>query len=364
MKLDLKKAASTALIGFLLVGILASVNAIAPAKSLWKHSFFIVSGLIFCWITTAKWWSTDRCFWALRILLFISFILSLYGIYQFLEYIFAGTWNTGIRITSFTKNPNSLAKFLLPFIPVACILAIDSKKLLTKNYYFAVTLAMIIALIVTQSRGAWGALIVSLVLIAYLMRSIKSALWICIPLFAGLAILPGNAAIARIKTIFDWTLLSNAERLHIWDAALKMIKNNPLIGIGLNHYELHYPSYKSPSGYFETFGHAHNTFINIAVETGLLGAILFMAFLLIILYRIFKENNLDNYAGGISIGLGIGTISTLFYGLVEYNFNNELQILLFFVLLGLAERITCDNKDILNRQCKVDNRNICRVTNK
>jgi O-antigen ligase len=60
------------------------------------------------------------------------------------------------------------------------------------------------------------------------------------------------------------------ERLAHWQAAWRMVSDNPLLGVGIGNYVPVYPAYALP-GWEDPMGHAHNYYLNIAAEAGLLG---------------------------------------------------------------------------------------------
>jgi O-antigen ligase len=61
-----------------------------------------------------------------------------------------------------------------------------------------------------------------------------------------------------------------AERLAHWQAALNMASAHPLFGVGLGNYEVVYPQSRLIN-WFEPLGHAHNYFLNILAEAGVIG---------------------------------------------------------------------------------------------
>ncbi len=60
------------------------------------------------------------------------------------------------------------------------------------------------------------------------------------------------------------------ERLAHWQAGLAMADAHPWLGVGFGNYEAAYPQYGLPNWKFP-LGHAHNYFINVLAETGLVG---------------------------------------------------------------------------------------------
>jgi len=65
------------------------------------------------------------------------------------------------------------------------------------------------------------------------------------------------------------------ERLAHWQAALRMWTDRPWLGVGIGNYEAVYPQYALPLWPL-ALGHAHNYYLNIAAETGVLGLVAYL----------------------------------------------------------------------------------------
>jgi putative inorganic carbon (HCO3(-)) transporter len=66
------------------------------------------------------------------------------------------------------------------------------------------------------------------------------------------------------------------ERLAHWQAGWDMFSEHPWLGVGIGNYEPVYPAYALPR-WDEPLGHAHNYYLNIAAETGILGILTHLA---------------------------------------------------------------------------------------
>lgn len=69
---------------------------------------------------------------------------------------------------------------------------------------------------------------------------------------------------------------STIERLAHWQAAVRMIEAHPLIGIGFGNYGAAYEDFRLIN-WPNALGHAHNYYLNIFAETGLLGLCAYLA---------------------------------------------------------------------------------------
>jgi O-antigen ligase len=63
---------------------------------------------------------------------------------------------------------------------------------------------------------------------------------------------------------------SAVERAAHWLAGVRMFASHPLFGVGIGNYSAAYPAYH-PRGWYASLAHAHDYYINIAAEAGVLG---------------------------------------------------------------------------------------------
>jgi len=83
---------------------------------------------------------------------------------------------------------------------------------------------------------------------------------------------------------------SNLERINRWSCALEMFKERPVFGFGPGTYSFEYARFQEPenltiiSTNFGDMGNAHSEYLSALSETGLLGFILFIAFVVSIFY--------------------------------------------------------------------------------
>ena len=77
------------------------------------------------------------------------------------------------------------------------------------------------------------------------------------------------------------------ERLAHWQAALNMAEHNPFLGVGFGNYEVAYEQYRLLN-WQEPLGHAHNYYLNVLAETGIIGLIGYIAVFVNILFLTWR----------------------------------------------------------------------------
>lgn len=136
-----------------------------------------------------------------------------------------------------------------------------------------------VALALTFSRGAWlAALVGVLVLLALVPGRVRGT----VPLVVIALVLAGAVLVqwsdrleAEARSIFSLT--TNRNRMVLWRISWTMVRDRPLTGSGLNTFGVLYPRYRTPDAVDEAPPFAHNIFLNMAVEGGVLGALGFAA---------------------------------------------------------------------------------------
>jgi len=69
---------------------------------------------------------------------------------------------------------------------------------------------------------------------------------------------------------------ASVERLAFWQAASDMWRDHLWLGVGFGNYQAAYADYALPK-WPTALGHAHNYYLNVAAETGLVGLVTYLA---------------------------------------------------------------------------------------
>ncbi len=156
--------------------------------------------------------------------------------------------------------------------------------------FYGVALALMgAAMIMSWSRGAWlglGAAFVVVSVVRSRRAAVLFALAVVVLIFVlilgSLELLPEFitqrfALVQPYLRVFDvrevevtagnWAVV---ERMAHWQAGWYMFSAHPWLGVGMGNYVPIYPLYALP-GWDEPLGHAHNYYLNVAAEAGLVG---------------------------------------------------------------------------------------------
>jgi len=158
----------------------------------------------------------------------------------------------------------------------------------------------------TFSRGGYLGLLAGLIFALFIFRknligrfSLKKIITanIFVLIVAVIIIFP-NPISTRLISSFDTSEGSNVGRLETWGQSLKVIENNPW-GVGIGNYA----SEIKPSADYREPIYSHNLYLDIASETGILNALIFIWLLIASILSFIKlgKNNPVYFAGAISL---------------------------------------------------------------
>ena len=170
----------------------------------------------------------------------------------------------------------TIADIICMLLPIVLVILMDQRfeKKLRKSAAFALV-GLLTGFICNKSRGAWlTALIVVPIAAFRYIKENKKFLVFFIAIVMGIFIymVSNPKYVQRIQSITNITSdHSNADRIWTWKSAKLMIKDHPIVGVGLGQFYdnyIHKYRYKQES---QGLVHAHNNFIHIAVENGIIG---------------------------------------------------------------------------------------------
>ena len=253
------------------------------------------------------------------------------------------------RANGFYGHPMTLGGWLCIFLPLLLIEFFE-RQLLGK-YYWLAGLAFCICsagLVFNATRGAWLAVaIVSAVLLIYYMFKSKRNLAVSIIFVALISIVLVNNPkfMHRLDTIDDFDKYqSNTERILMWQSAWNMFKDHPILGVGLGQYKENYQQkYILPEAKEPQLSHAHNNFLQMLAENGVVG---FVGFVIMFGYIIFK-NLIDWFRTQniYALMLAAATVCLLLQGFTEYNVGNSAVIKIYCLVLGTCVLLSELQKD-------------------
>jgi O-antigen ligase len=155
---------------------------------------------------------------------------------------------------------------------------------------------------------------------------------------SAFAFAPGSYR-ARLWSIFDPHHPWNQQRMYMWDAGLRMFRDHPLTGVGLQDLHALYDRYRAPES-VERAGHLHNVFVQIAATMGAIGLAAFVWLYASLVRTTLAGLKATLRARGLAAGVRLGVLAALAgflaAGLFEWNFGDEELLYPLYTLAGLA----------------------------
>lgn len=235
------------------------------------------------------------------------------------------------RIFSTLVYPNALAGYLVvAFAPVLAWIWVRGRIWDRRTKWATVTLVgavMLFCLVLTGSRGGFVAFIAAAVTGLWFCGGRTRNRWV-VGLIIGLA---GIFALGLFGGFIRLTGTSLDARFHYWRGAVRIIQDHPIRGTGPGTFGSIYPSYRT--GGTEEPQMAHNNFLQMWTDSGLIGFCLFSVLSVIALRdaaRLVDQRPGDAAAVAISAAMVGWTV----HGLVDFDLYVPGVAFPAFILLG------------------------------
>jgi len=245
-------------------------------------------------------------------------VIAIIGILQYLFDPFSLAQNSSPASTF--GNKNVAIQPLILILPLSIFLFLSKQVENLKAWaLITITSLVVVYIFYTTTRSAWLAVSVELLLIALYLIANRAKLseWIdwnknksYASIFGVLIILllinlspssfSNNIALNDLpvnspETIYSLTdsvsgqaITSSSLRYEIWQTALNMFYDSPLIGTGLGSYSQNLANEGYATWVINNTTHPHNDLLELAVEVGLIGLVIFTTVAISLIIGIFK----------------------------------------------------------------------------
>jgi O-antigen ligase len=233
------------------------------------------------------------------------------------------------RFTSGGQDPNDYANLIVVILSVVfCGILPFRNEVRNRLWRFVLLSSIFVAIaavLLSLSRTALINLLAFVLAAVWLRRSVKSS--VVLATFVALAIVfvilfPdfGELMAQRYSTLQRLLVEEKvwAGRIDIWRAAVTVFTERPLTGVGAGNFAFVSPYYSYYAALIAATredgggGVAHNTFLSVLAETGMIGFLLFGSLLLsayVLAWRLLKRG--ENLGYGLLVGLITYTIAGL-----------------------------------------------------
>lgn len=323
---------------FILVVIISAATSISLAES--RNIAMLVTAFILSYFAIINIVENKKQFkFILYVFTLAATISAVIGLYQYVfGDVYSQAWldssmfeDIKMRVYSTFENPNVYGEYLILAIPIIASLFWTEKGFTKKAFLFVELGITMLALVLTFSRGCWLGIIFSLAILAVIIDRrfiLLGVLILCLLPF----ILP-ETIINRFMSIGDMSDSSTSYRVFIWMGTIAMLKDYWLTGIGLGttSFNTIYPIYSYNN---VPAPHSHNLYLQMIVEYGIIGLILFLG----VIYNFYKETiiKMVKEKSILTAGIIAGMSGFLLQSLFDYTWYNYRVILIFWMILALG----------------------------
>ena len=309
----------------------------------------------------------------LKLLVLSMTLVSVIGLVQYYNpdsYFIQNLFAQAAKPASTFGNKNMASHFVVMLLPISIALMLSSKKSTALAYYSVTIILGFWFLMNAAARQARVAMAVELfILLLFILLDryknkdqsfVKTDRKILHKLIASTAIVLSLVFVANIATEGSFHRGSNklefakkidvegvSSRFPAWVNTIEMIKENPIIGVGVGQWPESYPLYydeKMKDTFFNDRVHlekVHNDYIEMFANFGLIGYSFLLWLVYLIVIRTWKALiNHDHQYRILILGLSLGLIGFSVVALVSFPVRVFLPAFLVLVFFAIIVQFT------------------------
>ena len=276
----------------------------------------------------------QRSLTAVDVVITIGAVTAVFGIVQF-----------GIlKFDSLGKRPEGFLSHYMTYSGVLMLVACTAAaRILFRHqdrmWASLVMPALIVALATTLSRNAWVGACAGIGLLL-LIRDFRLVALLPVVVALFIAFAPPTVS-DRFYSMFslhggdsDASVQSNRDRVAMIRTGLRIIKDDPLTGVGPEMIGPTYSFYRHPDAVKQLNPHLHNVPVQIAAERGLPALFIWVWFVVTLIRDFVKKRNSTALPSLPTAGLAC-VVAMVAAGMFEYNFGDSEFLMLFLLLITL-----------------------------
>lgn len=328
--------------------MLFSIIYAADKKTALSESIRFATYIALFFILRNEILSEDEVYNILNMYIFTDMVVSIIGIICWILRIGEVqnySYGTAVRIESTLQNSNNYGMFLIVAVFPLLMVMFKERDKKKKIYYAFCTALVFVNIILTQSRNAWIAFAIGIVILG-LSFSVK---YMLIFILGGGWVVFIPRIFDRIKHMGDMS--QNASRIKLWGVAVEIIKAHPLLGVGNGNYMKYYDKFKKKYNYiyYQTSPktHPHNSFLKIQCELGILGTAAFVVLWASVFKKIYSfiKNCENGFFRNFYSGFFISVICLISMNIFDSFLSAPKCVTFFWLLLGTMEALSRIKKE-------------------
>jgi O-antigen ligase len=245
-------------------------------------------------------------------------------------------------------NHNHYAGLMELLLPFPLVLAATSLTSGNRKIAVGATAALMAgSIFLSGSRGGMLAFVAQMIVLAVLLLRKRQSGWKQ-PLMLGgflamvvvfLIWMGGAELTQRLASIHAEAReeMNGGFRLTIDRDCLRMFMKRPMLGWGLGTFPITYPGFRS---FYTNFfvNQAHNDYLQLLVETGLVGFSIAIWFLVVVFRQAAAklQNWSETASGSLTVAAMLGCVGIMVHSFLDFNLQIPANAALFYVLCGMA----------------------------
>lgn len=239
----------------------------------------------------------------------------------------------GVRLSGLFSYPLTFGNYMVTAATFLLGYAIHAFKSLSRRdrwWLLAAAVLGIAVVALSNSRGPMLALAVSLLAVGWLIGKMKYILiaGAVIVVAALFVVTPRviNEYVSRLQR--DVNLSDEASRIVIFNNSLKMVRDHPVTGVGLNNFEDEYAIHLRDADNEDIRQkHAHNDLLNVAATAGIPAMLLFISLWVVVIRFVWKglrgPSPPDRTCRFLAAGALVASVAFLVASMTEATFADE-----------------------------------------
>ena len=357
-----KTSINVPIFSFLLCSLAASFYSAHIKNSLETvlHDYLTYFIIFFCMINTIR--SQEQINRVVKAMLITCGLVCAYGVYGY----YTGIAIRDERLVATFEYHSRIAKYISLLLPIAVCLFFWYKDKLSRLSLSLFVILCSFSLILTMNRTSWVAIFIAVIFIGFTtQKKLLMAIFIGV---CGLLIfiLPSKfithaTTITQVNKLFTSKKILG-ERLLCWKASIAIIQDHPLLGIGpgKRNFRDAYQRYrekiktKEPSQKkavsvkrtetqdkektvtkgIEKLSHAHNIFLHIWAETGIIGLLSFLWLFATVFYAAIKSWRFSSggYEKMLLLGITASLIAIFSHGFTDSFWKKPDALFLWYII--------------------------------
>ncbi len=231
--------------------------------------------------------------------------------------------------------PNDLSAWLLIVLPPAIFISIFGVK--DRLHRWGMVIFSVVGLyifVLAKARSAWLGFVVAMGSLAVLAKKAVAILLIAV-FVLGVAILFAKSP----ALVFGFS--STQDRAVMWNNGMKIFKAHPIIGNGINTFFNLYKEVRQDEWTGKKGSYAHNCYLQMASDVGLLGLVSFLWFVITIITEAARslKNTPDPFYHSLTVGLITGLLAFLIHSFFDTNLYSLNLAFLFWISAGFLTAV-------------------------